>query len=113
LTTALIGVLSEGTRSVLEFELLPDPFKRPSRQARGLEPARVWRLGWLAAICLAAGATAFLPQTIGWAIWTAFIAGAAPAFSPCRCPEIACATTTACSPCCWWCGRWADLPRPS
>jgi cell cycle sensor histidine kinase DivJ len=79
LTTALIGVLSEGTRSVLEFELLPDPFKRPSRQARGLEPARVWRLGWLAAICLAAGATAFLPQTIGWAIWTAFIAGAAPA----------------------------------
>jgi cell cycle sensor histidine kinase DivJ len=63
----------------LEFELLPDPFKRHARQTRGLEPARVWRLGWLAAICLAAGATAFLPQTIGWAIWTAFIAGAAPA----------------------------------
>ena len=69
----------QGSHSRLEFETLPDPFKRPAPQARGLGTARLWRLGWLAAICLAAGATAFLPGRVGWPIWAAFAAGAIPA----------------------------------
>ncbi len=63
----------------LEFELLPDPFKRPARTSRGLSPARVWRLGWLAAIGVAAFTTAFLPGEFSWPVWAAFLAGAAPA----------------------------------
>ena len=63
----------------LEFELLPDPFKRPPRTVRGLGPARVWRLGWLAAIGVAAFATAFVPGEFHWPVWAAFLAGAAPA----------------------------------
>ncbi|MDI1364638.1 MAG: sensor histidine kinase, partial [bacterium] len=52
---------------------------RPAHPKRGLDAARVWRLGWLAAILLAAGATAFLSQPVGWPIWAALIAGAVPA----------------------------------
>ncbi|WP_419255819.1 sensor histidine kinase [Caulobacter sp. ErkDOM-YI] len=63
----------------MEFELLPDPFKRPARTSRGLGPARVWRLGWLAAIGAAAFTTAFLPGEFSWPVWAAFLAGAAPA----------------------------------
>ncbi|HQR87874.1 MAG TPA: sensor histidine kinase, partial [Caulobacter sp.] len=63
----------------MEFELLPDPFKPPVRPAQGLNPARVWRMGWLAAIGMAAFATAFLPGEFSWPVWAAFLAGAAPA----------------------------------
>ncbi|ALL14052.1 sensor histidine kinase [Caulobacter henricii] len=63
----------------MEFELLPDPYKRTARSKRGLGPARLWRLGWLAAIALAALATALLPGQFSWPVWAAFLAGAAPA----------------------------------
>ena len=59
--------------------MLPDPFKPPVRAAQGLNPARVWRMGWLSAIGMAAFATAFLPGEFSWPVWAAFLAGAAPA----------------------------------
>ena len=62
----------------LEFETLPDPIRRPAPQA-GLDPAHAWRLGWLAAICLAAAATLFANSAGGWPVWAALGAGAVPA----------------------------------
>ncbi|WP_343698723.1 HAMP domain-containing sensor histidine kinase [Caulobacter sp.] len=62
----------------MEFETLPDPIRRPARAA-GFDPAHAWRLGWLAAICLAAAAALFAQNTGGWPIWAALGAGAVPA----------------------------------
>ena len=55
--------------------------KRPARPSRGLGAARLWRLGWLTAVCLAALATAFLPEAVGWPVWLALAAGGAPALA--------------------------------
>ncbi|MBO9544912.1 HAMP domain-containing sensor histidine kinase [Caulobacter sp.] len=64
----------------MEFETLPDPIRRPAARAAGFDPAHAWRLGWLAAICLAAAATLFTDEG-GWPIWAALGAGAVPAFA--------------------------------
>ncbi|PHY12543.1 two-component sensor histidine kinase, partial [Caulobacter sp. B11] len=58
-----------------------NPFQRPAPVAPAPGPARVWRLGWLAAVALAAGATAFAPGVVGWANWAALAAGALPALA--------------------------------
>jgi len=62
----------------LAFETSPDPIRRPAALA-GFDPAHAWRLGWLAAICLAAAAALFANNTGGWPIWAALAAGAVPA----------------------------------
>lgn len=62
----------------LEFETLPDPIKRPAARPAGFDPAHAWRLGWLAAVCLAAAATLFTDAG-GWPVWAALGAGAVPA----------------------------------
>ncbi len=64
----------------MEFETLPDPIRRPAARAAGFDPAHGWRLGWLAAICLAAAATLFT-DTGGWPVWAALGAGAVPALA--------------------------------
>ncbi|WP_164468085.1 cell cycle sensor histidine kinase DivJ [Caulobacter vibrioides] len=63
----------------MEFETLPDPFRRPAARAAGLDPAHAWRLGWLAAVCLAAAAALFTADSGGWPVWAALGAGALPA----------------------------------
>ncbi|WP_297506413.1 HAMP domain-containing sensor histidine kinase [uncultured Caulobacter sp.] len=64
----------------MEFETLPDPFRRPAKPA-GFDPAHAWRLGWLAFVCLAAAAS-LLSQTPGdWPVWAALAAGAVPALA--------------------------------
>ncbi len=62
----------------LEFETLPDPIRRPAARPAGFDPAHAWRLGWLAAVCLAAAATLFTDAG-GWPVWAALGAGAVPA----------------------------------
>ncbi|WP_395442945.1 sensor histidine kinase [Caulobacter sp. UC70_42] len=62
----------------MEFETLPDPIRRPAPPA-GFDPAYAWRLGWLAAICLAAAAALFANSGGGWPVWAALGAGAVPA----------------------------------
>ena len=57
------------------------PFQRPAPAAPAPGPARAWRLGWLAAVAVAAGATAFTPGVVGWANWAALSAGALPALA--------------------------------
>ena len=65
----------------MEFETLPDPIRRPPLPAAGFDPAQAWRLGWLAAICLAAAAALFANSTGGWPVWAALGAGAVPALA--------------------------------
>jgi len=65
----------------LEFETRPDPIRRPPPPATGFDPAQAWRLGWLAAICLAAAAALFANSTGGWPVWAALGAGAVPALA--------------------------------
>ncbi|MFY8210096.1 MAG: cell cycle sensor histidine kinase DivJ, partial [Caulobacter sp.] len=65
----------------MEFETLPDPFRRPAARAAGLDPAHAWRLGWLAAVCLAAAAALFTADSGGWPVWAALGAGALPALA--------------------------------
>lgn len=64
----------------LEFETSPDPIRRPAVRAAGFDPAHAWRLGWLAAVCLAAAATLFTDAG-GWPVWAALGAGAIPALA--------------------------------
>ncbi|MET3666254.1 cell cycle sensor histidine kinase DivJ [Caulobacter sp. 1776] len=64
----------------LEFETLPDPIRRPAARPPGFDPAHAWRLGWLAAICLAAAATLFTDAG-GWPVWAALGSGAVPALT--------------------------------
>ena len=57
-------------------------FKRPARPARGPDAARLWRLGWLAAVCLAAVGLYFLLPIHGHVdqldpVGVAYAAGAA------------------------------------
>nr|WP_233243191.1 MULTISPECIES: HAMP domain-containing sensor histidine kinase [unclassified Caulobacter] len=53
--------------------------RSPARSARDDEAARLWRLGWLVSVCLAAGAVALLPIRVDWSIWAALAAGGLPA----------------------------------
>ncbi|MDB5454840.1 MAG: two-component sensor histidine kinase [Caulobacter sp.] len=48
---------------------------------READPARLWRLGWLAAVGLTAGAAALTPGVTPTAVWLALGAGAAPALA--------------------------------
>ncbi|WP_354071282.1 HAMP domain-containing sensor histidine kinase [Caulobacter sp. 1776] len=64
----------------MEFETLPDPIRRPAARPPGFDPAHAWRLGWLAAICLAAAATLFTDAG-GWPVWAALGSGAVPALT--------------------------------
>ncbi|MBO9707770.1 MAG: HAMP domain-containing histidine kinase [Caulobacter sp.] len=63
------------------------PLKSGSRgpghaaSAGGVDAARLWRLGWVAAVVLAAGAAAFTPGTVGLHVWLALMAGAVPAIA--------------------------------
>jgi cell cycle sensor histidine kinase DivJ len=54
---------------------------RPTPSTASLGAARLWRLGWLAAVTFAAGAAAFTPGTIGVHVWLALMAGAIPALA--------------------------------
>jgi len=54
---------------------------RSTPSTAGLDAARLWRLGWLATVTLAAGAAAFTPGTIGVHVWLALMAGAIPALA--------------------------------
>jgi len=56
-------------------------FGRSSPSTAGVDAARLWRLGWLATVTLAAGAAAFTPGTIGIPVWLALMAGAIPALA--------------------------------
>ena len=60
-----------------------DPFQSGQRSpsTAGFDAARLWRLGWLATVSLAAGAAAFTPGIIGLPVWMALIAGAVPALA--------------------------------
>jgi len=64
----------------LELEQRPDPIRRPASQA-GFDPALAWRLGWLAAVCLAAVAVLFVAGAEAWPVWSALGAGAIPALA--------------------------------
>ncbi|HJV40387.1 HAMP domain-containing sensor histidine kinase [Caulobacter sp.] len=67
----------------MELKTRPDPIRRPAPSA-GVDPAREWpahgwRLGWLAAICLAAVSALFITDARVWPVWAALGAGAFPA----------------------------------
>ena len=63
----------------MELEKRPDPIRRSAPPAAGLDAARAWRLGWLAAIGLAAVSMLFIIDLGVWPVWTALGAGAFPA----------------------------------
>ncbi len=47
----------------------------------GFDATRLWRLGWVATVALAAGAAAFTPGGVALHVWLALAAGAAPALA--------------------------------
>lgn len=62
----------------MELRARPYPIKGPVPH-EGFDPALAWRLGWLAAVCLAAAAALFVADARAWPVWSALGAGATPA----------------------------------
>jgi len=63
----------------LDFTSIANSSRPAVHRLRGLDAPRLWRMGWLAAVCLAAAATALLPEAVSLPVWVALVAGAVPA----------------------------------